>query len=312
MIHRGCLSFLCRRFDITPQELWESLYSPNADYRKHYSELTGLLYCIDYYDMAGRNSQFFGYAIERRTPQKDHPERLEIWYDYSTMEDLRWLLARPTVFPVAAPLSISLPPTFFSSLKTKSPIMEVFAIPELLDLILDHIINHLSQPNLESELDSSSSTNSNSTLIPHSVTNATQTMFSLLQVNRAFYTAIVQDRQHLFIRLAWEHGWMLPATPMDWAQWPNGTFHNGTVFQNLPPPAEALDWRGYLLTFLRKENVHVRNRWRMHRMGMQFARGKKKVSGEGEVTWKWKVGQMGVRTELTIVKAWEWELTPEE
>ena len=89
MIHRGCLSFLYRRFDITPQELWEPLYGPNSDYRKHYSELTGLLYCIDYYDMAGRNSQFSGYAIERRTPQKDHPERLEVWYGYSTMEDLR-------------------------------------------------------------------------------------------------------------------------------------------------------------------------------------------------------------------------------
>ena len=32
--------------------------------------------------------------------------------------------------------------------------MRVFAIPELLDHILDRIINHLSQPNLESELDS--------------------------------------------------------------------------------------------------------------------------------------------------------------
>ena len=41
-------------------------------------------------------------------------------------------------------------------------------------------------------------------------------------------------------------------------------------------------------------------------MGMQFARGKKKVSEEGEV------GQMDVRTELTVLKAWEWELTPEE
>ena len=39
---------------------------------------------------------------------------------------------------------------------------------------------------------------------------------------------------------------------------------------------------------------------------MQFARGKKKVSEEGEV------GQMDVRTELTVLKAWEWELTPEE
>lgn len=255
--------------------------------------------------MEGRNGQSFGYAVERRTPKPDNNLVVDIWEDYDTMKELSWLLARPTIFPVVASLPMTIKPTASQSPpESKTAVSNVLEVAELFDLILDYIIGHLPQSELSAEVDVAEY----DTIVAPSTTLATKSIFSLLQVNRTIYAALVQDRQHLFVRLAWEHGWMLPATPMDWQNWPNGSFHNGESFHSQP----GKDWRGYLLKFLRKEDVHVQNRWRMHRMGNQFAKGKGRKNEEGQIIWKWRVGSRGIRTSLKPPEAWDWELTPPE
>jgi len=70
-MHHGCLSILCRRTNTTPKGLWESMYAPGTDYNRDSEDGIGLMYCIKYYDMRGRNGQWFNYAIEKQTPSKN-------------------------------------------------------------------------------------------------------------------------------------------------------------------------------------------------------------------------------------------------
>ncbi|RFU35790.1 hypothetical protein B7463_g583, partial [Scytalidium lignicola] len=90
-IHRTCLSFLYRINGLTPRELWESLYQPGSHYSKYGENGSGLLYCVEYYDMQDRDGQEFNYAIERSEPPKDRPDlpQLAWWWDPESMEDTK-------------------------------------------------------------------------------------------------------------------------------------------------------------------------------------------------------------------------------
>ncbi|KAF9263900.1 hypothetical protein L218DRAFT_926721 [Marasmius fiardii PR-910] len=289
-IHRICLSFLCRRLSLSPQALWESFYAPGADYTKYGENGNGLLYCVKYYDMEGRNGQTFGYAVEKQTPRKDDPENVDRWDDPETMNDTGWILSRPNLLPSPKALETSTviqPPA--------SETRRVFDVQELLDAILTEVVS-VPEDVIVGELKEDGSV-----FDSPSVIQATQSLLALAQVDRWFYRAIVRDRQGLFLRLAFKFGWMLPCVPADWANWPRDVTPLSLTL------TQSFDWREYLLTCLRKEDLHIRNRWRFHRMTVQFARGRALQNGEGKTTWRWSAGQLGVISGLERPEPRSWE-----
>jgi len=146
-------------------------------------------------------------------------------------------------------------------------------IPEILGLILLQLIYPGPQDVLVAELMADVTI-----FIPPSLALATRTLFAVLRLNRSVYSAVM-NQLDLFLRLAWQHGWMLPVSLLDWQGWPNGPL----VIDDRLCCQPDRDWRGYLLKFLRKADPHVRNRWRFHRMYVtQFARG-----APGQVPWRW-------------------------
>ncbi|KAG7093375.1 hypothetical protein E1B28_007055 [Marasmius oreades] len=286
IIHRICLSFLCRRLAVSPKTVWESCYAPESDYR-HYGGGQGLLHCVQYYDMENRNGQFFSYVVGRSLSRADSPDEMWYCYDLESMTDTAWILSRPNILPQPKPLALA---PVFEELASGP---RLFDVPELLDAVLVEIMSVSSDDIVREERD-------NAVRDSPSVTAVVRTILSLSLVNRWFYRAIIHDRQGLFVRLASTFGWMLPCTPADWSNWPS----------ELTPLSFSLtqpyDWREYLLTCLRKENPHVRNRWRFHRMTIQFARGR---TGKG--TFRWSVGKLGVPSDLDEPKPELWELGSE-
>ncbi|KAJ7511397.1 hypothetical protein B0H11DRAFT_1954978 [Mycena galericulata] len=297
-IHRGCLSFICRRLDITPRTLWESLYQPGTDYLRYGEPAHGLLYCLKYYDMDGRNGQEFGYAVPQQTPREDDPDCVDRWDDPDTMEDTAWILTRPTCFPTPAGIEV-LPSTAVTTIsESSSPAayMKVFSISELLNIVLSDIVD-VGPSVAAAELAADAAQ-----FDPASLTSATKTLLALCQVNHFFHRAITCHRQGLFLLLASQYGWMLPSTPADWKEW---RIRSGPELDlRLEQP---LDWRAYLLTFLRKEDRFVKNRWRMHRMTVQFARGRARPATETSPAWRWSVGNLGLRSSIVPPEAWAWE-----
>ncbi|KAJ7176774.1 hypothetical protein C8R46DRAFT_943833 [Mycena filopes] len=294
-IHRGCLSFACRRLGITPQTLWESFYQPGSDYLRYGDDSTGLLYCLKYYDMEGRNGQDFGYAVTQQTPRADESNCVDHWYDPDTMEDTVWILTRPTTLPIPSPLTATPPRT---ASEPSSECMKIFGIPELLDLVLSSIVE-TSVDNAARELKECGND-----FDPPSLISATKTVLALCQVNHFFHDALVANRQGLFLLLASQYGWMLPCTPADWSEW---CTHAGPELDYLRME-QPLDWRAYMLTFMRKKDRVVKSRWRMHRMTVQFARGRTRpVTEEHPVPWRWSVGALGLRSSSAPPDSWAWE-----
>ncbi|KAF8139463.1 hypothetical protein K438DRAFT_1879765 [Mycena galopus ATCC 62051] len=232
-IHRGCLSFLCRHLCITPKLFWESLYQPGSDYLRYGEGEIGLLYCLKYYDMDGRNGQEFGYAVTQQTPREDDPDCSTAGTPgfhggYSVDSE------PPDLFDILRLLNLATNTPLEPSSNTQC--MQVFGVPELLNL-----------------------------------------------VNRFFHAAIIHHRQGLFLLLASQYGWMLPSTPADWKEWRD---RSGPGFDlRLDQP---LDWRAYLLTFLRKED-RLSKSWRFHRMAVQCARGRARPATEASPAWRWSV-----------------------
>ncbi|KAJ6559804.1 hypothetical protein B0H19DRAFT_1145825, partial [Mycena capillaripes] len=264
-IHWGCLSFACRRLAITPQVLWDSFYEPGANYLQYGEQGDGLLYCVKYYDMDGRNGQEFGYAIARQMLREDDPD--------------------PS------------PPTTISDSSSLADCMKVFGVPELLNHVLSVIANVASS-------DAAAELRENTAQFdPPSLVSATQTLLALCHVNHFLHDAILRDRQGLFLLLASQYGWMLPGTPAEWEAWRERSGLDSLDLRLEQP----LDWRGYLLTFLRNEDRVVRNRWRMHRMSVQFARGRARLATETSPAWRWSVGELGLRSSMSPPEAWAWE-----
>jgi hypothetical protein len=299
VIHRGCLSILCRRTNCTVRDLWESMYAPGADYLRYGENTNKLMYCIDYYDMDGRNNQTFDYAVVTQTSSEDNPGCVVRSYDMESMDDTKWLLARPTVFPVVLPL---VTPGIISSRDNSSVCLQALLIPDILGLILLQVVYPELQDVLEAELKAKGGI-----VTPPSLNLATRTLFSVMRLNRYFHTAVM-NQQELFLRLAWQHGWMLPVSPLDWAAWPNGALvgDDGRLCYQ-----SDKDWRGYLLTFLRKYDCHIKNRWRFHRMHLQFGKGKMQLPAEGVSPWRWSFGELAVLNSLAPPEPWSWEVVTE-
>jgi len=293
-IHRGCLSFLCRRLGITPEIFWQSLYQPGSDYLQYGEAGTGLLYCLKYYDMDGRNGQEFGYAITRQTPREDEPDCADRWDDPDSMEDTAWILSRPTILTPPAVIEPS-SPTPASEPTSPADCTKVFGVPELLNLVLSAIIE-------VAPCDAARELKESGAFDPPSLISATQSLLALCQVNRFFHDAITRHRQGLFLLLASQYGWMLPSTPAEWKEWRARSGPELDLRLNQP-----LDWRGYLLTFLRKEDSAVKNRWRFHRMSVQCARGRTRPAAETSPAWRWNVGELGLRSSIVPPEAWAWE-----
>jgi hypothetical protein len=288
-IHRICLSFLCRRVAITPEVYWTTLFGPDSDYVKYGDRENGLLYCLKYFDMTGRNGQSFGYATECQTPHDDEPEIVDRWNDPDSMTDTAWILSRPTVLPAPQPLGPS--PIKVSGGQSKAPCMRVFEVPVIFDAILDSIVG-VNPEIITEELKLPSEEIDAPTL-----TTALAQLTPLTQVDRWFYQAIIRERQSLFLRLAQQFGWMLPCTPSDWENW------------SAPSPIAPGDfnWRAYIQTCLKKDDHHLRNRYRFHSMAVQIARGRARYDGDGEVTWQWNAGKLGVKTPLEKPTPYDWE-----
>ncbi|KAJ7346903.1 hypothetical protein DFH08DRAFT_205357 [Mycena albidolilacea] len=298
-IHRGCLSFLCRHVGITPKLLWESLYQPGSDYLQYGEGLIGLLYCLGYYDMEGRNDQEFGYAICRQTPRENEPDCVDRWDDPDTMDDTAWILSRPTRLSPPAAIEALPSPTASTESSSKAECMRVFGVPELLNIVLSAIIE-VDPHDVAGELKASGADCD----VP-SLTSATQSLLALCQVNRFFHIAITRHRQGLFFLLASQYGWMLPSTPADWKEWQDRSGPELDLRLD-----QLLDWRGYLLTFLRKQDRVVKNRWRFHRMAVQCARGRARPATETRPAWRWSVGELGLRSGILPPEASAWELPP--
>ncbi|KAJ7622321.1 hypothetical protein FB45DRAFT_798406 [Roridomyces roridus] len=269
-IHRGCLSFLCRRLSITPQILWESLYKDGSDYRKYGEAGNGLLYHLDYYGMKERCGQTFQYAVERFTESEDAEGKSTVdrWFDPESMMETAWLLTRPSCLPMPAESPAPKePPTIDAAC------MSVLGVFELMDLILLATIND------------------------EDLSIGLRTLFALGQVNRFLHDALTRSHQAVWLRLAALHGWMLPCTPADWREW-------GVT--ELDP---RLDWYSFVLANLKMQPVSdsLKNRRRMERMCEQFAKGKKQLASDGSVKWKWQVGRLCMPSRLTPPVAWAWE-----
>ncbi|KAJ7230016.1 hypothetical protein GGX14DRAFT_409817 [Mycena pura] len=289
-IHRGCLSFLCRRLGITPEIFWRSVYQPVSYDLQHGPAGNGPLYNLIYHDMDERYGlQEFGYAIARETPREDEPDYfVDRWDDPDSMEDTTWILSRPTILTPPMVIEAS-SPTPASEPTSPAVCMNVFSIPELLNLVLSAIIE-VAPHDAARELKESG------VFDPPSLISATQSILALCQVNRFFHDAITRYRQGLFLLLASQHGWMLPSTPAEWKEW---RARSGPELDLRLD--QRLDWRGYLLTFVRKEDRVIKNRWRFHRMSVQCARGQARPG------WRWRVGELGLRSSIVPPDAWAWE-----
>ncbi|KAJ6499024.1 hypothetical protein C8R45DRAFT_101340 [Mycena sanguinolenta] len=296
-IHRGCLSFLCRRLGITPELLWESFYQPGADYMRYGEASTGLLYCLKYYDMEGRNIQDFGYAVCRETPREDEPDCVDRWDDPESMEDTAWILSRPTRLTPPTVLETSTVTAEYA--KSGTACMQVFGVPELLNLVLSTVIE-VPPHDVAKELKESAADFDAPSFI-----SATQSVLALCLVDRYFYNEIIGHRQGLFLRLATQYGWMLPCTPADWVEWRQQSGPELDLRLD-----QALDWRKYVLTFLRKEDRVVKNRWRFHRMTVQYARGRTRPAAEKIPAWRWSVGELGLPSSIVSPETSSWELPP--
>lgn len=315
LIHPACLSFLCRHTNITPRELWESFYKENSCYQMYGGELNGLLYCVNYYDMQERSGQVFQFAIERQSPPLERPDLPQTrWFDPKSMEDTKWLLARPTCLP--APKILQSSPVKISAVKRR----KVFDTNELIDIILSYIVDvpsdvlktELQRNNQDQNLNESGDLNNNGQrsrsqdiFEAPSAILAAKTLLSLAQVDRWFYDAIIYKRQIFFLRALRNFGWMLPFTPADWSDnsWAEDIFADTSSSRQ-----SEIDWRHYMLSCVKKTDPNIRNRWRFHKMATQFARGTNRYRSEEHPDWFWNVGSLGFKPSLEKPEPEVWEL----
>ena len=317
LIHVGCLSILCRRLGVTPKEWWLSFYGPESLYQNKWpSEYNHnmLKAGFHYYGMEARTQQDFRYCLEVERDDDDDDDDKEDWLDPNSYEELNWLFAAPSTFPRVPDLPPPLPESHLTSSPTPNQLRVLFT-PELLYSILDFAVPYVNQETIASQLSSQPDIYDSPTVVA-----SLETLLNVSLVNKRVYNAIIQGRQDLFFRLVWQFGYMLPACPMDWKSW-------NAVNGPLPPltgiPANAIpgthnpsrvtglsnakDWRAYLIIYLRQDEAHARNRYRFHRMHMQFARGKKDHLEDGtERTW-YICGKAGLATALECPEPYEWE-----
>ncbi|CAG1994526.1 unnamed protein product [Fusarium graminearum] len=276
-IHPVCLGFLCGHNDITPEQLWDSFYDDESRYDWREDRPIGLVHSIWYFEMEDRTGDTFLYDF----------------LGIARIERSEWLLARPTYLPV--PKSLRIPPIKPSSSRS---LCKVFEIPELLDNILDHVVD-VPVNVIESELRAN-----HWIWEAPSATIAAKTLLSLTQVNRSFYHAIVGNRQDLFFEAARNFGWMLPFTQADWAdsEWPD------TVTDTFFTKGPSIDWRAYMMNCLRNATPNIHNRWRFHKMAVEFGRGGRRHFFDKDNKCLWNAGSVAFKPDLKRSKLKGWEV----
>ncbi|KAF4449468.1 hypothetical protein F53441_7262 [Fusarium austroafricanum] len=272
---------LMNRYSLSIQQLWESFHGEGSRYRLNGDDLmNGLLHCVDYGEMTYRAGQVFEYDFwEIEEGDASSPEPTKV---------MEWLFARPTFLPAPQKLQLL-------TIEGPTPGRRVFEIPELLDNILEHIVDVPANV-IQSELKASDEIFE----APSAVT-AAKALVSLAQVNRSFYQAIVGNRQGLFLKATRNFGWMLPFSPADWSdsEWPDAVLEDTALARG-----SKIDWRAYMLKCIRKTTPNIRNRWRLHKMAVRFARGR---NGHGS-NCVWNAGSLGFKPDLQKSDANGWEV----
>jgi hypothetical protein len=202
VVHINCLSLLCRRLDVTPEQWWLSFYGPESEYRRKFpyaEEGNKLKEGIDYYDMWCRNGQDFGFSI------LSYSKKGRIWWDPDGYEDCNWIFASPSTFPRVPDLPPPFEETSSSNWPNQTAAQKVFSMPDLLFTTLDFVVPYISKE-FHAEM-----------VWEHEIDNCPEivdylaTILSILQVNKRIYNWIIQSRQDLFFRIVWQMGFMLPA-----------------------------------------------------------------------------------------------------
>ncbi|KAG8667828.1 hypothetical protein FPOAC2_13029 [Fusarium poae] len=289
LIHSVCLAFICRHNSITPEQLWDTIFGVTHGLKELNGQITG----IDYYEIAKICQKSFDYdAFAQSSESKTE-----------TSHDLAWLLTRPTYLPTPRELQLvtTMDPTPRSGHK-------LFDIPELFGYILDQIAvvpNAVIESELKPHTTKCNQRDGNYVIFeaPSAIT-AAKTLLSLAQVNRSFYHTIMGSRQDLFLQAMRNFGWMLPFTPADWidSEWPDAVLNGNAISL-----ASKYDWRAYMLSCLRRGSPSLRNRWRLHKVAVQFARGQEYRSAEGRQSY-WKAGTLASKPDLEKSEAKGWEV----
>jgi len=293
-IHRACLSSLCRRLKTTPQSLWDTFHGREGLNPGHIRSMISPLHCVRYYDIEGRQGQSFQYALEKIARSEDGNRTL--WYDPVSMYPCQWLLARPTILPTLDVRLLDSTTTGileqFSS-SSNAAFVKTLAISEL----FDHILSFLESPR-PAEPDPEFIA-----VVAHP--DMLSTLLSHLSISRTVHNLLL-ERQDIFFRLTCQSGWMLPVTPVDWIEWKA----KRNPYPILSPTlSNDLDWRRYIVACARLEDPHVKNRFRFHRMHVQFATSSR-CNPDSE--WTWNVGNLDQYSSLSEPDTWDWELTPPE
>lgn len=310
VVHVTCLSLLCRWLHTSPKNLWSGLLGTGSKYAaRDWVHFAGRpLASIHYYQMEERWEQEFLYVKEEY-----NKEIKQFIHDIDSIDECNWLLATPAIFPVVPLRPLPLPLVAVAQIQT--PFERLINAAELFFRILDFLVPYIPIETLMSELKSSGESLLDSLSIPR----AQASLFSLLRTNKMIYNTITQNRQDLFFRLVWMHGWMLPACPADWKSWdkvndplPPLTGVPRTDIPSFNPnrltssPHER-DWRAYLVSALRFDSRHMRNRFRFHRMHIQFARHVYRTTEDDLEHSSVFGGSLGVRTSLDCPVPYEWE-----
>ncbi|KAI0042740.1 hypothetical protein FA95DRAFT_1564026 [Auriscalpium vulgare] len=284
ILHRICLSLLCRRLDTSPEGVWRSFFPAAHIVERSYPDWP-LYVQLEIGNRQGQEFQFMTYHIRKLDDNK-----WDRWYDTSRMEECGWLLARPTVFPklTKASNAVRLPPGAPCG-TTSALALRVLGISEL----FTHVMSFLESPPLANYRDASPARH------PHVL----RAYAALQRTSRAFH-ALIAGRQDIYFALVRAAGWMLPVTPRDWAEW-KAAGNPATI------ELAQWDWKAYVAVFVTLEDPHVRSRWRVERSVLQFG-----VPSEAwPSVWPgemWAVGTVEKAMSLEEPEAFEWEDDPPE
>ncbi|KAI0272545.1 hypothetical protein BC834DRAFT_966556 [Gloeopeniophorella convolvens] len=281
IIHRQCLSYVCRRLNTTPSEMWKAMFPVHhlrvSNWHPEWPDL-------EYLEMERRQGQEFIFAVDYMVVPPDGG-KATFHMDTNSMEECEWLLARPTVFPKLQPAS---GPEIleFSLSASVPPILRVMRINELFTSIFSLI--------------ETSAPTDPASIRPVINADNLSSFTGLLRSCKAFY-ALLSARQDIYFKFVVDSGWMLPATPSDWSEWKAAG----------NPSSISLgqwDWKTYLKAFVLREDRHIRNRWRFERMLAQLALPTRFVRSKDEL---WSLGEYPRPCDLIEPETIWWEEPPE-
>ncbi|PTD01250.1 hypothetical protein FCULG_00012673, partial [Fusarium culmorum] len=118
-------------------------------------------------------------------------------------------------------------------------------------------------------------------------------------------SCLVGNRQDLFLSAVRNFGLMLLFTLADWADndWSEVLLKDASLFGG-----SKIDWWAYMLDYIGKTNPHIHNRWRLHKMAVQLARGRNGHRFEKKSTCAWNAGSLRFKPDSQKLDAKGWEV----